>query len=155
MGIQAQIPTALCAVHNFICEYDPAESPTNDNNDDDNDDEDWRGGYFDRNVEEDDIATVEEDDELKFHQGSAMRDHIASAIWADYQHILLEHDFDGVDLDEEDMDEDGEDEGMQMRTLLMKMLLMRTLLMTLQVKMLLLSNNSVLVLHVASKFILL
>ncbi|KAG1850259.1 hypothetical protein C8R48DRAFT_558352, partial [Suillus tomentosus] len=86
MDIQARIPAALCVVHNFIREYEPAESPTNDN-----DNEDWRGGHFSRNVEEDDIATVEEDDKLKFRQGSVMWDHITSAMWADYQCIFVEH----------------------------------------------------------------
>jgi hypothetical protein len=42
------------------------------------------------NDEDDNIAAIEEDNELKFCQGSVMYDHIASAIWDDYQFISLE-----------------------------------------------------------------
>lgn len=86
MGIQARIPAALCVIHNF-----PIND--NDNNDNDYDNEDWRGGYFGDNVEEDDVAAIEEDDELEYRQGSAMRDRIASAMWDHYQRISLERAF--------------------------------------------------------------
>ncbi|KAG2034335.1 hypothetical protein BDR03DRAFT_1013523 [Suillus americanus] len=93
MELQAWIPAALCAIHNFIHVHDSTNIPTNDN---DNDNEDWQGGYFGRNA-------VEEDNELKFHQGSAM--------WEDYQRISLEWAFEGIDLD--DLDKGDEDEDIE------------------------------------------
>ncbi|KAG2074677.1 hypothetical protein BDR04DRAFT_1150964 [Suillus decipiens] len=81
--------------------HDPTDTTTNNNDND----KDFQGGYIGSNAEEeeDNVAAIEEDNELEFHQGSAM--------WNDYQHILLECAFEGIDLDEEDGDEEDMDEG--------------------------------------------
>jgi hypothetical protein len=77
MELQAQIPTALCTVHNFICMHDPTNIPTNEADDED-DDEDWQGEYSGGNdddkeeeeeaEENDDIVAIEEDNKIEFYQ---------------------------------------------------------------------------------------
>jgi len=113
MEIQAQIPAALCAIHNFICTHDPREGdlPADVSDDEDRSSEDFQVG----GDAQDDVTGIEEDDEFEFQQGSVMQDHIASAMWTDYQCIVLEWGFNGVDLDSEsdseDMDSSEGEEG--------------------------------------------
>src|ERR1700722_532687 len=81
LDIQAQIPTALCAVHNFICLHDPDEGlipgldlPVFQ--------EDQAGGSF-----------AAEPNDLEDGGGGSMRcDEIAQAMWEDYQRVLIERD---------------------------------------------------------------
>jgi hypothetical protein len=111
MEIQAQIPAALCAIHNFIRSYDPDEGdpPADHPNDDDSDEENRPLEREDGDPELDDtIVAVEEDDDER-RQGSAMRDRIATAMWVHYQRIVLERSLDAIDLDlESDVDSTDE-----------------------------------------------
>jgi len=79
MELQAQIPTALCTVHNFICMHDSTNIPTNKASDED--DEDWQGEYSGANDDDDndddneeeeeennDIVAIKEDNKIEFHQ---------------------------------------------------------------------------------------
>ena len=90
LDIQAQIPTALCAIHNFIRKHDPDEGPLLEARD-------HRG----RDVGHDIPATEEVE-----QQGTTMgtkRDQIAQAMWEDYQRVLVERgtqDSDSLDDDE-------------------------------------------------------
>jgi hypothetical protein len=77
MEIQAQIPAALCALHNYIRLRDHSEGhlPADDEDEDVED-----GGLGTDMAVEDDVAAIEEDNEEEFCQGSVMRDRIAAAM---------------------------------------------------------------------------
>src|ERR1700733_3755611 len=76
--IQAQIPAALCAIHNFIRIHDPQEEELEDNGDTNS------GGHtgdgFARQV-----SNIEGNDAVTHR-----RNMIAQAMWSSYQHILQE-----------------------------------------------------------------
>ncbi|KAG1749515.1 hypothetical protein EDB19DRAFT_1904634 [Suillus lakei] len=67
MEIQAQIPTALCAIHNFICIHNPSEdNPPADNKDEG--DRFLEDGLGTDVVTKDDAEAVEENNEHEFCQ---------------------------------------------------------------------------------------
>ncbi len=79
LNIQAQIPVALCSIHNFIRIHDPGEGPNLEERDLHNQD------YH--------IFDTAEDLEEEPGQGvgmSAKRDQIPHEMWVDYQQILME-----------------------------------------------------------------
>ena len=80
--IQARIPAALCALHNFIQHHDPSEGELPG--------EDVPFGYRDDSGE----ALGGEHD--------VRRDRIATEMWTDYQRVLQERGSSGSDDDEEE-----------------------------------------------------
>lgn len=96
--IQAQIPSALCAIHNFIYVHDPIE----DDESSDSDEADNNEGYA-----MDDAHNM--DDPVNYLAANSddgareLRDQIAEGMWADYQRILRERSI------EENSDSDSED----------------------------------------------
>lgn len=90
--VQARIPAALCAIHNFIWQQDPSEGPLPTDN--------ISSGY------RHDDTVVESNNEVP----DGRRDAIAERMWADYQRILAERgmleDSDQGDFSEENV-EDG------------------------------------------------
>lgn len=112
MDIQAQIPAALCSIHNFIRLHDAAEGPLPDTTGPYHDGR--CTGYQEERGEVDDLnyhATGDED-------VRAMRDRIAEQMWLDYQRVLRERDELGVDSDDllddidDDLDENNLDDDM-------------------------------------------
>jgi hypothetical protein len=101
LDIQARIPTALCAVHNFIRMHDKeegqlVENGTSDIIDSDHHDYPQPGG----------MAEAEDDTDAKI-----MRNRIAQAMWDDYQCVLTERMVDSdVDEDSDDLVETDSDE---------------------------------------------
>ena len=81
--IQAQIPTALCAVHNFIRKHDSLEDDLD--SDETGDDEEHAESIDDLGT--DGAAEIDSDDSVQ-----AMHDRIAEAMWVDYQRLLEERD---------------------------------------------------------------
>ncbi|KIK15464.1 hypothetical protein PISMIDRAFT_39448, partial [Pisolithus microcarpus 441] len=74
IDIQAHIPTALCALHNYIYSFDKGEEDTLDILLDTNNEEEAAGGMMDT----EDFAV------------SSICNDIAIAMWTDYQSILVE-----------------------------------------------------------------
>lgn len=100
LEIQARIPSALSAIHNFIHLHDPDDRPLTGNGDDTMHD------YLDENPPPPSPARTHEHEEV-----DARRDRIAQAMWDDYQQVCAER---GVDMDEpigsDDEDEFDDDE---------------------------------------------
>ena len=71
LQIQARIPAALCAIHNFISVHDPAEDPFPSDDDNDN-------APLDHDHQASAAAATEID------EPSTIRDPIAQAMWDDY-----------------------------------------------------------------------
>lgn len=94
MHIQARIPAALCAIHNFISIHDPTEEIIHaDNNNEDAPDGDDHIAPAMAAMEVNDVPSIR-------------RDHIAQEMWEDYLTICMErgiHDADEEDGSEEDM----------------------------------------------------
>lgn len=98
LNIQAQIPTALCAIHNFIRVHDPDEATLSEVADFFVDDNSGSGFNPAGSAEE-----VESEASMK-------RDQIAEAMWDDYQHVLAQRamydsddEFSGPDDSDEDL----------------------------------------------------
>jgi hypothetical protein len=90
LQIQARIPAALCAIHNFISIHDPAEDPiltVNDNDD---------RIPMDHDHEASAAAAAEID------IPSAKRDCIAQAMWDDYLEICQQRGIGDADSDSGD-----------------------------------------------------
>ena len=96
LRIQAQIPSALCAIHNFILLHDQDEGPLSEERQ--LHDQVWHadGEYLDEG---------EEETEMKVR-----RDQIAKAMWEDYQSILAERREAKSDMDELEGDELADDD---------------------------------------------
>ncbi|KAG2056069.1 hypothetical protein BDR06DRAFT_881014, partial [Suillus hirtellus] len=98
MGIQAQIPAALCSIHNFICLHDPAEDNLPD---------------MDHPIGNAHTANWEQEPAENHPAGHndvyLMHDCITEVMWVDYQCILQERGDDNDDLSEgiAEKDEDG------------------------------------------------
>jgi hypothetical protein len=92
MHIQARIPAALCALHNFISIHDPTEEVIYD---DDHDNEDAA-------VADDHIAPAAV--AIGVDGPSVRRDRIAQEMWDDYLVVRMERGI--LDEDEEDGSED-------------------------------------------------
>ena len=95
LNVQAQIPAALCSIHNFILHHDPNEGPLPDARDAHTVDDENNG------EEASDVSTQVEEDERhaqwNFNEAKALRDHIAQTMWDSYQGILREREVDGMD----------------------------------------------------------
>ena len=92
MGIQAQIPAALCSIHNFIRFHDPAEGRLPDA-------DYFLGGTHAANWEQ----APAEDHSAVHNDLHLMRDRIAEAMWVDYQCILRERHTLGDHSDDDDL----------------------------------------------------
>jgi len=90
MYIQARIPAALCAIHNFISIHDPAEGAIYAGDD----------NAGDTPVDHDHVASAAEVD-----TPSARRDQIAQEMWEDYLAVCWER---GIGDDENELEEDDE-----------------------------------------------
>ena len=88
MSIQALIPAALAALHNFIRQYDPDDIQMYDDNDNDNDDESLDFQMRLRPVGELGIGRVTARETARANE---RRDRIAREMWAQYQHYLESH----------------------------------------------------------------
>lgn len=96
LDIQAQIPTALCAIHNFIRQHEPEELPAIVDNLPESD-------YLDHTHDLSAVELIEEDSQS---QPSIRRDQIAQAMWEDYQHVLLERAEEDMDIDSNESADD-------------------------------------------------
>lgn len=106
MEIQARVPAALCAIHNFILTHDPGEGPLpqaaiiNDNPanqgqphlDSTNSEPELEGGNVDA-----------------YANSNTFRDHIATQMWEDYERYIHEHNL-VEDAYMSDIDTDGDDD---------------------------------------------
>jgi hypothetical protein len=96
MKLQARIPAALAALHNFILNNDP----------EDHIDPEIRDPTPGAAVDPDEVARVhgelatEHSSSMETEAGKHLRDQIADAMWVDYQQILAECGDDGLDEDE-------------------------------------------------------
>src|ERR1700678_720514 len=96
MQIQAQIPAALCAIHNFISHHDPDKDEMEDFDDFDD------GGDGDDGENDEHRAYNEEAIEP-----SVRRDRIAQEMWDDYQRLLearQEERQEGTESDDDEFD---------------------------------------------------
>jgi hypothetical protein len=91
LEIQARIPAALCAIHNFICIHDPIDEVMYTDDDDSN-----NGVVFNDDTIEAVAAEVD--------QPLARRDRIAQQMWDDYLAIRMERAIDN-DNDNEDLED--------------------------------------------------
>ena len=98
MEIQARIPAALCAIHNFIHIHDTADNIIL--TDDDHD-----GNLFDH----DHVASASAAAEID--EPSARRDRIAENMWADYLEVCRERENEGYPSDSDDSASRDSDEG--------------------------------------------
>jgi hypothetical protein len=100
LDIQARIPSALCAVHNFNRKHDLPDSEEAFPND---------RAYFDDNDDTDNVPHPTDDAEEGNNAGT-MRDQIAQAMWDDYLNVLHERGLDFTDpLPEGDSSDDSYD----------------------------------------------
>ena len=99
LDIQAQIPSALCAIHNFNCKHDLPDSEAFSND----------GAYFDDN-DDTNNEPHPTDDVGEENNGSMMRDQIAQEMWEDYLNVLHEQGLEYTDpLPEEASSDDSND----------------------------------------------
>ena len=85
IDVQARIPAALCAVHNFIRNYDEDVCDNDDYSDD-------------LYLQDDDIPIIQSSGMRDVNdEAKVMRDSIATAMWNDYQAILVSR----ADIDED------------------------------------------------------
>jgi len=82
INIQARIPVALCAIHNFIRSHDPDDEGTLPEGNFSSDDENHA-------CHQGQVTTVTAGDSQELDDANMMRDHIAKAMWDDYQHAIL------------------------------------------------------------------
>jgi hypothetical protein len=92
LQIQARIPAALCAIHNFISIHDPAEDTV-----DDIDDHNYDNPRLDHDHEASAADAAAADDD----EPSLNRDRIAQAMWDDYLAIRQ-----GIDSEDSDSGEE-------------------------------------------------
>lgn len=98
MNIQAKIPTALCAIHNFICEHDPQEGVLPETRSVFDGDDSDSGPQAP-------MAAMTEDANTEAGIG---RDRIAQEMWEDYLDVLHDRGIDIMDpLDDDDFDDDN------------------------------------------------
>jgi len=99
LDIQARIPSALCAIHNFNRKHDLPDSEAFPND----------GVYFDDN-DDIDNGPHPTDDAEEDNNASTMRDRIAQEMWEDYLNVLHERGLDFTDpLPEGDSSDDSND----------------------------------------------
>jgi hypothetical protein len=92
LEIQARIPSALAAIHNFIRLHDSEEGTL------EGDIDDSMHGHFGEYSNPHAPATVEDEVDMR-------RDHIAQAMWDDYKRVCEER---GIDTDDEVNSDDDE-----------------------------------------------
>ena len=94
INIQARIPAALCAIHNFIRRHDPNEGPLP---------ESRESSDNDRNnqCEADHLAEAGEEQGT---EASIRHDRIAQQMWDDYQQILADRQ-EELELDHDELDD--------------------------------------------------
>ena len=92
MEIQARLPAALSAIHNFTRDHDPEISEDKGPNINNEIYHQGGGGYFEAE------GLVEDEDE----EGKAMRDNIAEHMWRDYQDYMAEGDSEEYESSEEE-----------------------------------------------------
>jgi hypothetical protein len=107
MDIQARIPAALCAIHNFIRDHDPNEGTLPEGSVFNYDNPDHQGQPDSNDSEQAQVHNAAR------QHANATRDRIAQEMWDDYQAILHErglmdttHTLD-IDVDSEDDSDDG------------------------------------------------
>ena len=108
VDIQSRLPTALCALHNFIRTHDPDDDNETQENGVpvDNGDEDVQvPGLFLPEVE----PEAGGPGGTSQNRAISMRNRIASELWAQYQQVLRDREGDMNESEEDD--EDGELEG--------------------------------------------
>jgi hypothetical protein len=103
LRVQAQIPAALCAIHNFIRLHDLDEGPLP-----------GVDGASDKDTssqaEQPDLDAVVGQDTAS--EMSSMRDQIAEAMWDQYQRVLQERELADIDSEVDDLlasDSEGQD----------------------------------------------
>lgn len=101
MGIQARIPAALAAIHNFISIHDPRPQylPDGPNG--------GGGTQEDSDNADDDTDLDPPPMEREDNNGKLRRDEIAQAMWDDYMHVCEER---GIGLFESSSDDSGDAE---------------------------------------------
>jgi len=99
LDIQAQIPSALCAIHNFIRQYDFEEDVLDlDFPDLDNADPEFEFESF-------------TDREGSTDAGGLLRDQIAKMMWEDYLRVLDDQSIEGLDgFDDENITDSDEND---------------------------------------------
>jgi hypothetical protein len=99
LDIQARIPVALCAIHNFIRIHDTEELVLDDPLDqDDNTAPDADGVAMALEVQEEPGSTA-----------AIRRDRIAQDMWEDYQRILAERGTSDADVDSSGTDDNSDE----------------------------------------------
>lgn len=104
IDVQARIPAALCAIHNFIRTHDGQEGLLPERRDIfDNDNPEYQGQPAD-------VAAQPE----VINNANILRDRIAQKMWDDYQLILAERgaldDFSIVDIDDDYINDNDDNE---------------------------------------------
>ena len=103
LDVQARIPTALSALHNFIHTHhsdhdDPLESDSDEHNDNGDNQQQVHDQYVDRSEVEDNASDVDG------QTAKQMWDHIAQSMWDDYQNILINRAMESVvGFDDDDL----------------------------------------------------
>ena len=85
LKIQAQIPAALCALHNFISIHTPSGEDNDDRDNDDQAGNDGENGVMPDDPDLDATPICNDNEDAK-----AWRDEIAEAMWVQYQSVLEE-----------------------------------------------------------------
>ena len=93
MDMQARIPSALCAVHNFICTHNLAEDSALGL-----DDSSGSSGVMDDH----DGNPIEGQVAEQGTEAHALRDRIAQSMWDDYQRIIRQGNYNYVEQESED-----------------------------------------------------
>jgi hypothetical protein len=119
LQVQAQIPAALCTIHNFICYHDPGEGPLQDETD-----STGAGSDDDDDPADTSTADAPPGDVHGANQMSVMRNSIASAMWDQYQQVVSgqhgeltddeDPEIDDLLLGLDDIELDSSDEDMDM-----------------------------------------
>ena len=101
--MQARIPAALSALHNFIHTRhsdhdDPSESDSDEHDDDGDNQQQVHDQHVDRSEVEDNASDVDG------QTAKQMRDHIAQSMWDNYQNILINRAMESVvGFDDDDL----------------------------------------------------
>nr|GAT44780.1 predicted protein [Mycena chlorophos] len=108
MSIQARIPPALAALHNFILQHDPEDRVDPTIRDDPS------PGYHPRMDNIGDIATERHNAE-ESEEGVALRDRVADEMWEQYQDYLTTRgpDVEQMELDQDENEDMVDEEGYQ------------------------------------------
>jgi hypothetical protein len=97
LNVQARIPAALCAIHNFIATYDPSEASLPEN----------APSYdYDNYHHHVNFAGVEPEQD---HDASVHRDQIAEMMWQSYQRVCAERAEVGSDVSDKLLEDDDDD----------------------------------------------